>query len=183
MQASKWTTVELVRGYLAESRTCERLLFDRYKSVCEAMAACGLSSRLRRVCDPEDISQNAQVILATGLRSGKFRISLSGQLRKLLQHIIRLQIMKTAERHTAACRDLRRNRSLDDVSDTAVAFRESMPCDDQDEISRFISNEPNLKKQLIYRSILAGKTTSETAAEVGCTRVYVSQVLRDACQR
>lgn len=183
MRAPAWTTIELVRGYLADSRTCERLLFNRFRSLCEVMAARGLSSRLRRVCDPEDISQNAQVILATGLRSGKFRISLSGQVKRLLQRIVSLQIMKAAECHTAARRDIRRDRPLDHITDAEAAFRETMRCEDQEEIERFISSEPDGKKRDIYKGILAGKTTAETAALVGCSRVYVGQVLKKVCKR
>lgn len=173
-------SVELVQGFLSGRKTCTDLLFTRYKTECEQLAAARLSSTMRRRIDPEDIYQSVSLTLMQGLREGRFRITRTGDLWKLLRQAVSLRIMKRVEYHCAAQRDVRCEFQSFETSDAAVELREMLEIEELEEIEHFLRRAPSAKARLVYEAILSGRSTAEAAELAECSRAWVGQLLRDA---
>lgn len=101
-------TVELFKRYLEGDEAAATTIYDRFADRLRQVAMKQIGSRLGQRTGADDALQSAFRTFFVRARNGQFSVSQSGQLWRLLARITDHKIMNLAEKHTAACRDMRR---------------------------------------------------------------------------
>src|SRR5205807_3361730 len=88
-----------------------RVIWERFAARLQALVRRHLDNRIRRREDEQDILQSMYVSFCTGQLEGKTSPASREELWKLLVRITMCKLVNTANRHLAARRDVRRERS------------------------------------------------------------------------
>lgn len=106
------TSQNLLQRVRAGDDAAATELFDRYLSRLIGLAKKRLSPMLARRVDPEDVVQSAYRSFFAGAQEGRFELSRSGDLWRLLAAITLNKLRTQAKRHTAKKRTVTNEQSL-----------------------------------------------------------------------
>ncbi len=176
-------------GLLARAGSGDELaaaeLYDRYVDRLIHLARKGLSPKLARRTDPEDIVQSAFRSFFRHVRAGRYGTQNGGDLWKLLAAITVGKLRHTVRRHTAEKRSIYAEQST--ASDIAVRAvppesiaREPRP----DEAAALVEETELAMRQLsplqrqVLQMRLQGHTVDQTAQQVGCSERTVHRVMK-----
>jgi len=115
-------SVELLSQYRQGSEAAATELFRRYVSRLTVLARARLAPKITRRIDPEDIVMSAYRSFFVRARDGRFTLSRSGDLWRLLVGIMLKKLYHQAARHTSEKRSVGREISLPVGGDSAWGF-------------------------------------------------------------
>ncbi|MCA9064428.1 MAG: hypothetical protein KDA96_15260 [Planctomycetaceae bacterium] len=177
--------MELVQAFISQNdQHAAARLYDRYRDVSMRQADDEMSGRLRRRVDPEDVYQSVSLILFAGLRSGRFRIERSGELRALIRELMRRRVLKQAERHVAQCRSLDREDYSGSMNSTAVAGTCSqIETERRDLLSQLLCGVGSTRDRSIVQLALEGLDIAMIASQFDISKARVRQILQAFAER
>lgn len=113
---SSYASADLLRRVQADSESAAAAVFERYVERLTRLARSRLAAELAARVDPEDIVQSAYRSFFVAARQGRFTVSESGDLWRLLVEVTLHKLYRQASRHKAARRSVRRDRASRDGS-------------------------------------------------------------------
>jgi eukaryotic-like serine/threonine-protein kinase len=116
-------SVELLAKYRQGSEAAATELFRRYVSRLTVLARARLAPRIARRVDPEDIVMSAYRSFFVRARDGRFTLTRSGDLWRLLVGIVLKKLYHQAARHTAEKRSVGREVLLPAGGDSVWGVR------------------------------------------------------------
>jgi DNA-directed RNA polymerase specialized sigma24 family protein len=185
MGDSSESSVDLANAFVgANDPRAAHELFNRYRAKAVRRASAGMSRRLQKRVDPEDVYQSVCIVLMDGLRCGKFRIREAGDLWNLLQKLTDLRILKKAEFHSAAKRSMTAESDQDPGHVPGPnALHESSSAILADEIQQLINMLTIPRHRQVVCMALSGASAAEIAAESGYSETRVRQILQALTDR
>jgi DNA-directed RNA polymerase specialized sigma24 family protein len=160
-----------------------RVIWERFAGKLQALVRRHLDNRIRRREDEQDILQSMYVSFCTGQLQGKTAPASREELWKLLVRITMCKVVNTANRHLAARRDVRRERTTpaDQNGTTPALFPRWMldhidraqPSPEEqvlviEELDRLLQDLPEeLRKIVVWK--LEGFTNAEIACMIDRT--------------
>ena len=168
-------TVDLFERFLGGDETAAEKIYERFAERVRRKANELIGARLRPRAGPDDALQSAFRTFFEHAREGQFLISESGQLWRLLARITTRKIQRLAERHTAACRDVRREEPGVDCEITAEDASVESFAILQDEIDALVAGLSPREGEILCLS-LRGVATDDIAAVVGRSVATVRRV-------
>ncbi|MFO0944964.1 MAG: sigma-70 family RNA polymerase sigma factor [Planctomycetota bacterium] len=105
-----WTSFELFERFRSGDDLAAEEMFARYAERLTRLARIRLSSSLSRRVDPEDVVLSAWRSFFVGASNGRFSLSRSGDLWRLLVAIVMHKVYRQVRRHTSEKRDIRIER-------------------------------------------------------------------------
>ena len=178
--SARETAKQLLESWRSGNEAAAEELHCRYAQRLCRLADAQIGARLGRRVGPEDVVQSAFRTFFRRSADGQFHIDHSGSLWRLLVRITLNKIRQQGERHRAGKRDMAREVyagsdqlgpefiARGPTADEAVALAEEI----EHLIAGLKSPEPE-----VFRLRLQGHSTSEIAAQVGCSRWTVRRVL------
>ncbi|TWT64438.1 ECF-type sigma factor [Rubinisphaera italica] len=109
----KWPSEELFDRFQKGQDEAAEVLFTRYMLRLTALARVKLAVRLQQQTDPEDISMSVWKSFFAGTQAGRFSISRSGDLWKLLVGITLRKVYRESRRQLSDKRNVNQERTLD----------------------------------------------------------------------
>lgn len=110
---SSETTAEILERYRRGDSVAAEELFARYVERLTRLARLRLSPALAMRSDPEDIVMSAYRSFFVGARNGRFTLSRSGDLWRLLASITLHKLYRAARRHGSAGRSTKNEAPFD----------------------------------------------------------------------
>ncbi|HBN78619.1 MAG TPA: hypothetical protein DD473_22970 [Planctomycetaceae bacterium] len=107
-----WPSEELFERFQNGQEEAAEILFTRYMQRITALARVKLAVRLQQQTDPEDISMSVWKSFFAGTQAGRFSISRSGDLWKLLVGITLRKVYRESRRQLSDKRNINRERTL-----------------------------------------------------------------------
>ncbi len=158
-----------------------RVIWDRFASRLQLLVRRHMDNRIRRREDENDVLQSMYASFCIGQLEGKATPASRDELWKLLVRIALCKLVNTAQRHTAARRDVRRERpKVADGGDNFLIPQwmlehvdENRPTPDEqflviDELERLLSVLPGEHRQIVLWKV-DGYKNAEIAALIGRT--------------
>jgi RNA polymerase sigma-70 factor (ECF subfamily) len=165
-----------------ERNEAARVIWERFSTRLQSLVRRHLDNRIRRREDEQDILQSMYISFCTGQLEGKTPPSSREELWKLLVRIAMCKVVNTANRHMAARRDFRRERSEPDhhVSSESLFphwmlehVDRAQPSPEEkliviEELERLLHGLPeDLRRIVLWK--LEGFTNAEIACMIGRT--------------
>ena len=158
---------------LAGSNEAADELFDRYVHRLTSLVRVRMSRRLSQRLDAEDVVQSAYRSFFRAAQQGRFEVTETGDLWRLLAAITLNKLSKQIEKHQAAKRDIRSEASPNDTrsaGDATPAVARDPSVDSvammEDEIL-FLLSELDEQQGEMFSLRLAGYQLEEIASETG----------------
>jgi len=158
-----------------------RLIWERFSARLQLLVRRHLDNRIRRREDEQDVLQSMYASFCTGQIEGKTTPTSRDELWKLLVRIALCKVVNTAQRHTAARRDVRRERAKPNELNDGFTFPQwmlehvdsSQPTADEqflviDELERLLSVLPEDHRQIVLWKV-DGFKNAEIASMIGRT--------------
>jgi RNA polymerase sigma factor (sigma-70 family) len=178
-----YPSAELLRRVQADSETAADVLFARYVERLTRLARSRLAAELAARVDPEDIVQSAYRSFFVAARQGRFTVSESGDLWRLLVEVTLHKLYRQAARHKAARRSVRRDRpSSDDSIWQRVAGTEPTPeqaAIAAEELEALLKKLPPQGREVVALA-LQGHQQREIAVKLGVADRTVRRWLKAA---
>ena len=167
---SSYPSADLLRRVQADSESAAAGVFERYVERLTRLARSRLAAELAARVDPEDIVQSAYRSFFVAARQGRFTVSESGDLWRLLVEVTLHKLYRQAARHKAARRSVRRDRSSSDGSIwQRVASTEPTPeqaAIAAEELEALLKKLPPQGREVVALA-LQGHQQREIAAKLG----------------
>lgn len=158
-----------------------QVIWDRFAGRLQVLVKRHLDNRIRRREDEQDVLQSMYASFCKGQSEGNATPASRDELWKLLVRIALCKLVNTAQRHTAARRDIRRERTGASDARASVAFPQWMlehvdtrqpTADEQflviDELERLLSVLPEDHRQIVLWKV-DGYKNAEIANMIGRT--------------
>ena len=158
-----------------------RLIWERFSSRLHLLVRRHLDNRILRREDEQDVLQSMYASFCIGQIQGKSTPRSRDELWKLLVRIALCKVVNTAQRHTAARRDVRRERAKPNELTDGFAFPQwmlehvdsSQPTADEqflviDELERLLNVLPEDHRQIVLWKV-DGFKNAEIASMIGRT--------------
>jgi RNA polymerase sigma factor (sigma-70 family) len=181
---TKQRSLDLIRRVREGDATAAKELFDRYVERLLGLVRTRLSAKLARRIDPADVVQSAYGSFFVRVREGRFEISESGDLWRLLAAIAINKLLLNARHHRAKKRDIAVEESVSGASVYGVPVRaiQGQPTPEEalimyEELARELESYSPLKQQIVQMR-LQGLTVEEISGAAGCTRRTVQRTLQ-----
>lgn len=158
-----------------------RVIWDRFSSRLQILVRRHLDNRIRRREDEQDVLQSMYTSFYTGQIEGNTTPGSRDELWKLLVRIALCKVVNTAQRHTAARRDVRRERAKTSEATDGFVFPQwmlehvdrSQPTADEqflviDELERLLGVLSEEHRQIVLWKVDGFKNT-EIAGMIGLT--------------
>jgi RNA polymerase sigma-70 factor (ECF subfamily) len=158
-----------------------RVIWDRFAGRLQALVRRHLDNRVRRREDEHDVLQSMYASFCIGQMAGKATPASRDELWKLLVRIALCKLVNTAQRHTAARRDVRRERAKPTDDHEGFAFPrwmlehvdQSRPSPDEqflviDELERLLGVLSDEHRQIVLWKV-DGFKNAEIANMIGRT--------------
>lgn len=177
-------SVELIQAVREGNPQAADVLFDRYVERLIRLVRTKISAKLARRFDAEDVVQSVYRSFFTKLREGRFELSESGDLWRLLAAISINKVLFRARHHNQKKRDVSQEESVGDGSSVCgVPFSavQQEPTPEQaamltEELDRELADYTPLQREIVQLR-LQGHTVEEIADTVKRTRRTVQRTL------
>ncbi len=173
------SSIELLQRYCDGDAFAADEIFERYAQRLTALARARLSARLASRTEPEDVVMSAWRSFFVGAREGRFALSRSGDLWRLLVEITLHKLYRQARRHTAA----RRTVSAEQPAETLdIAHLVSAgPTPDEalalaDELEAILTDLGTFERRLLELR-LQGERLEDIGAELACSERTVRRTM------
>ena len=164
-------SADLLRRVQAGDERAANEVFERYVERLTRLARSRLAARLAARVDPEDIVQSAYRSFFVAARQGRFAVSASGDLWRLLVEVTLHKLYRQAARHKARRRSVERERaSSDDGSWDRVTSGEPTPeqaAIAAEEMEALLTKLSPRGREAV-ELVLQGYEQREIAAKLGC---------------
>lgn len=122
-----WSSLVLLEGCRLGDNLAAEALFYRYFERLKALAQRRLPSRLMRRADPEDVVMSVYRSFFVGARAGRFTLTRTGDLWRLLSAITKHKLFRQIRRHMAGQRSLDREVSVDQIEIGLLPAQQQKP--------------------------------------------------------
>jgi RNA polymerase sigma-70 factor (ECF subfamily) len=166
----------------------DALPLEDYRDYLRLLARARVGALLRARLDPSDLVQ--QTLLAAHRHAGQFRGTTRAELAAWLGQVLDRQLANLLRDHRRACRDVRRERSLEQTvaeSDArlaaCLAAAQSTPSQQAARnehlllLARALAALPEAQRQAVELRYLGGCALAEIAARLGRTPAAVASLL------
>ncbi|HCS50626.1 MAG TPA: hypothetical protein DIW81_03390, partial [Planctomycetaceae bacterium] len=122
-----WPSEELFKRFQNGQEEAAEILFTRYMLRITALARVKLAVHLQQQTDPEDISMSVWKSFFAGTQAGRFSISRSGDLWKLLVGITLRKVYRESRRQLSDMRNINQERTIDSSSNMQKSLSSREP--------------------------------------------------------
>lgn len=181
-------SLELVRRVRAGDEAAADALFHRYLSRLIDLARSRLSRKMARRLDAEDVVQSAYRSFFLNIRHGRYQLTYSGDLWRLLAAITIHKVRRQVRRHTAEKRSVDLEESgvleliLETQGDGAAGPTPEEAATLVDELQQVLAGLAPLYRR-IFEYRLQDRSIEEVARRAGCSERTVHRALAIVRQR
>lgn len=172
------TSIEIMARYCGGDEEAASGIFDRYVHRLTLLARSRLSPTLASRTDPEDVVLSAYRSFFIGARDGRFKLSRSGDLWRLLVSITMHKLYRHARFHQAGIRSVASEETL--ASPNLHLSREPSPHEAlslADELEQFMTSLAPEERR-IFELRLQDETLAEISAATGRSERTVRRILK-----
>lgn len=171
------TSIEIMARYCGGDEEAASRIFDRYVQRLTLLARSRLSPTLASRTDPEDVVLSAYRSFFIGARNGRFQLSRSGDLWRLLVSITMHKLYRHVRFHQAGIRSIASEEAI--TSPDAQLSREPSPDEAislADELQQFMASLAPVERRILELR-LQEETLAEISAATGRSERTVRRVL------
>jgi eukaryotic-like serine/threonine-protein kinase len=135
---STWSSLVLLEDFRIGNNLAAEALFSRYFERLKALAQSRLPSRLIRRTDAEDIAMSVYRSFFAGARAGRFTLTRTGDLWRLLSAVAKHKLFRQIRHHMAGCRALDSEVPIDQIENGTIpahmrtpSAEEAVACSDE----------------------------------------------------